>query len=468
MAKPRIGVLALARATFDVAYAERVAAGAFAVLDGMAVELVGPRDLLFDAASIEAALPALRAAELDLLLILQVTFTDATMTVAAANAVDAPLALWSFPEPRTGGRLRLNSLCGINLAGHALGRAGRACAFLHRAADDAGDDLLAILAGGNGATSSAAGPAGEAHEIQADARAGAVLKRLAESRIAVVGRHPDGFDTCRYDPAAMKALCGTEVTGIALDEVFAAADAVPDDTTATIRGNVAARITGMAAMEPAPLDGTLKVYAALKTIARDRGIAGFAVRCWPEFFTEHGCAACGAMSLLNDDMTPCGCEADVYGTLTTLALQATALEPAFIADLVDIDRAGDTGVFWHCGLAPLAMADPAFAPRAAVHSNRKKPLLMEFPLKPGRVTIARFSQARGRTQLMIGGAEMLSAPLAFSGTAGVVRFDRPAGAVLDTIMAEGLEHHYSLVYGDHRATLRALAARLDIPVLALC
>ncbi|MEE8270739.1 MAG: fucose isomerase, partial [Alphaproteobacteria bacterium] len=59
-------------------------------------------------------------------------------------------------------------------------------------------------------------------------------------------------------------------------------------------------------------------------------------------------------------------------------------------------------------------------------------------------------------------------PLAFSGTAGVVRFDRPAGAVLDTIMAEGLEHHYALVYGDHRATLRALAARLDIPVLALC
>jgi len=38
---------------------------------------------------------------------------------------------------------------------------------------------------------------------------------------------------------------------------------------------------------------------------------------------------------------------------------------------------------------------------------------------------------------------------------------------LDTIMAEGLDHHISLTYGDHLQALLALARMLDMPVLRL-
>ena len=62
---------------------------------------------------------------------------------------------------------------------------------------------------------------------------------------------------------------------------------------------------------------------------------------------------------------------------------------------------------------------------------------------------------------------MLRAPLAFSGTGGVVRFDRPVTDVLDTIMGEGLEHHYGIGYGDVRAELHALADRLGLDVVVL-
>jgi hypothetical protein len=62
---------------------------------------------------------------------------------------------------------------------------------------------------------------------------------------------------------------------------------------------------------------------------------------------------------------------------------------------------------------------------------------------------------------------MLKAPLSFSGTSGVLRFDRPAAEVLDTIITEGLDHHISLTYGDHLPALLALAEMLDLPVLTL-
>ena len=98
-----------------------------------------------------------------------------------------------------------------------------------------------------------------------------------------------------------------------------------------------------------------------------------------------------------------------------------------------------------------------------VHSNRRKPLLMEFALKPGRVTIARLSQSGGAWRLVLGGGEMLQAPQSFSGTAGVARFDLPASTVLDRIVCEGLEHHYSLAYGDHRPGTARLGGGLEHP-----
>jgi L-fucose isomerase-like protein len=161
------------------------------------------------------------------------------------------------------------------------------------------------------------------------------------------------------------------------------------------------------------------------------------------------------------------CEADAYGAVTSLILQWLGHGPAFVADLVDLEPRDGTGVLWHCGLAPLSMANPDVPARATIHTNRRKPLLNEFSLRPGRVTISRLSQSRRLSRLTIGGGEMLDAPLPFSGTGGVIRFDRPVQDVLNTIMTEGHEHHYGIVYGDVRPQLRALAAQLELPVIEL-
>jgi hypothetical protein len=34
-------------------------------------------------------------------------------------------------------------------------------------------------------------------------------------------------------------------------------------------------------------------------------------------------------------------------------------------------------------------------------------------------------------------------------------------------MGEGLEHHFSLAYGDHRESLRQVANRLQLPILQI-
>ena len=460
-----IGVVAIARNTFDVPLAETVHAAARASLDALGVETVGPPVLVYAPDDLATVTAAFAGQELTQLLVLQVTFADAGMLLALAENVAAPVLLWGFPEARWGGRPRLNSLCGINLAAHALGHAGRPYGYLYAAADDR-QALAAAL------ETPPLDPLGGVDIVEAEpvaaAAAEAALDRLDAARIGLFGEPPPGFETCRFEPLWLQRVLGIAVDRVSLADLFSAARAVPPEALAPVMARARAELLGLDSLEPAPVEGTLRLYAALQQRVEQAGLAGVAVRCWPETFTEMGCAVCGAMGMLSEDGVPAACEADVMGNVTSLLLQAIAETPPFLVDLVDVDAADDSAVFWHCGLAPRSMASPATPPRADIHANRKKPLLQSFALRPGRVTVARLSQARNTPQLVLAGGEMLERPLPYCGTAGVVRFDTHASTVLGRLMALGLEHHVSIVYGEHRPTLRAVAAKLQLPVVELC
>jgi L-fucose isomerase-like protein len=463
--------MALARATFDVTHAEETASRAFATLDALDAEIVGPRSLLFDEDAARRALVDLKQKRLDLMLILQVTFTDAGITRRIAEEIEAPLAFWAFPEPRTGGRLRLNSLCGVNLAAHALGRAAHSYSWLHSApgAPEAAARIRRLFEFPPQASPrSEPAPTREAPlSATVSTRAEEALAQLKGAQLGLVGEPPDGFDTCSFEEGVLEELLGVRLERLSLDEVFRVARAQSPESVAESRARVEAELAGTRELDPASLERSLRVFGAFSDLARERGLSALAVRCWPEFFTAYGCAACGPMAMTSQGGVPCACEADVYGAVTSLLLQAITGAPPFMADLVDVDREGDSAVVWHCGLAPVSMADPDQRPRAGIHSNRRMPLLGEFALAPGRATLARLSQSRGLLRLAVAGGEMLKAPQSFSGTSGVIRFDRPAGEVLDRILEEGVEHHYSLAYGDCRAVLRAIAEKLSLPLLEL-
>jgi L-fucose isomerase-like protein len=441
----RLGLVALARTTFDIPLANEVAAQVRLHLYNAGFQLAGSEALATNLEETRTVARQLAQQPLDLLVVLQATFADSTMVMSLAEVVEAPLLLWAVPEERSGGRLRLNSFCGINLGAHALRRGGYGHDYVYAPPQDpvALDKIHALAV------------AGRAHRL------------LRQARLGRVGENPDGLDSCKLDAGALARRFGLEVVQVKLADVFEAAKNADRQQVEALEQDLGRTLDGLQALDQAAVRRTLGSYVALRQLAEEQCLAGLAVRCWPEFFTELGCAACGAMSMLSDELTPCSCEADVNGTVTQLMLQWISGEAAFGTDVVSFDLDEDVAVVWHCGLAPLSMADPAVRPRATIHSNRKLPLLMEFPLRPGRITVARLSEATGSYRLVVGSGEMLRAPLSFAGTSGVLRFDQAAAEVLDTVLSEGLEHHISLTYGDYVPSLLALAKMLDLPVLRL-
>ena len=132
----RIAFFPLIRTTFDVPLAEEMIRQARIALRTAGFEVIEPEKPINDLAQAQAAARDLLTSEVDLLLIYQATFADSTMVTALVENSEAPIFLWAIPEEWSGGRLRLNSLCGINLAGHALTLRGRKYHYAYASPQD--------------------------------------------------------------------------------------------------------------------------------------------------------------------------------------------------------------------------------------------------------------------------------------------------------------------------------------------
>jgi len=455
----KLGFLAIARPTFDVPFAESTASDALAALRDFNTNLIGEASLLMDHAAVTNAAETLNREGAEAIVVLQATFADSSLISAVSDQTSAPLILWAVPEAQVGGRLRLNSLCGINLAAYVLARRGDDYRWVYRRPDapQFSEELSEALIASRQAPAVPSGTSG----------AGQGGGWIEGKTIGVIGDRPDGFEPCDYDEAELLSLTGVKVDKIGLEDWFEAGDAASEAKLDEIQQGVAATLSGVNGLDADALRSSIALAAGLEQLAGNRGWSGVATRCWPECFTEFGGAACFANSRMSSRGMPGCCEADVYGNVTAVLLQTLSDLPPFVADLVGLDFDSNTATFWHCGMAPTELASPDEPLRATIHSNREKPLLNEFRLRPGEVTIARLSQSRNQIRMVVGAGEVLEEPLPFSGTSGVARLESDAGAVFDTIMANGLEHHYGIAYGDHRSDLISYAENIGVDVVTL-
>ena len=461
----QVAVFPLARSTFDIDFARTRSQLALERLLELS-SVVGSRQLLTEQSQLDAVLLTLDWHRIDLVVILQCTFCDASMALSIVEAAPAamPLAIWAWPEARTGARLRLNSFCGANLTAHALGLQDRQLSFFYQAPESSNQAIEDWLQGSATKVETRPPIQGNSNNTAAATQA---LERLSQAKLALIGEHPDGFTTCAYDSSELEASLGTKVEKRELGELFGLASKIDPDAVAPLRQQEKKLFANLDELSEAEVDKAIALHLALQHLVETKNYHGMAIRCWPEVFTDYGCALCASMAHVADKGVPTACEADVYGALSSLLIQHLSGSKPWLVDIVDFDFDDNTMVVWHCGSAPMAMCADVTHSQATVHSNRRKALLREFALKPGTVTFARLSQAQGKLTMVLGSGEVLQRPKSFSGTSGVIRPALAAEQMADKIIGFGLEHHVSIVYAECKTALETVAANLGIEVLDL-
>ncbi len=446
--KSKVALVSIARNTFDMSEAAAVHRRAVALLAQCGEVVSGP-DPLTTAAEALAFVQQLPR-EVGALVVVQATFADGSAVAELARGWGPGLVLWGVPEPEAAGgpepgRLRLNAFCGLNLAAYTLNRLGHPYAAVF-------------------------GPltAETATLVWRRARAFAAVAALRGRRLLTLGRPPVGFFPSEHDPAEIERRFGVRVVPLSLEEVFRRAEQVGEgELQAALARPELAGLAGLEAVPSEQVARSVRAELAVSRYAREQGVALVATECWPDFMVRYGGAACWMMSRLTDQGIPAACETDVCGAITMFLQQQLTDQAPFFADLVQVDPQRNEGVFWHCGAAPLSLAGRSGPARASVQPNRKVGLTLEFSLREGPVTIAKIGRGRDDFRLFLTTGEAVDQPARFRGNTLTVRFHRPVTQLVETILEQGLDHHYAVAYGHIDEELRWCARALQLPVIEL-
>jgi len=457
-----IGYLALARETFDVEFAESKFDKAKSILLSLCPDALGFNRLITNDITADEALLFFENNECEKIFLFQTTFTDAKFLLNFAKAINKPICIVSFPEPRTGGRLRLNSICGLNLGMHALLKSDITPAFvIIENNDEANKRLFSNFINEDNKIEDTA------WNVASISNENTVFDYTIDKQtIGIIGTRPEGFNTCDYDSSEVTNRLNVSLVDLELDDLFEEAKEVEVETIIQTKNTVSSYLQGTEELVQEEFDKSLSIYHGLENLKEKHNLDAFAIRCWPETFTEYGCASCGPMAMMNEKKVSCACEADVLGGISCNILNQMNDNPSLLVDIVDVDKSDNSLVFWHCGLAPISMAKEGTA-KSGIHSNRKKPLLHDFSLKEGEITIFRVSKARNKLQFFVLNGQVIDRPNSFSGTSGVISLGDNSVHKAEQMFKGGLEHHVAFTYGDISDKLIHFGHQMNIPTYTL-
>ena len=446
----KIAYLPLSKVNWTNGTLEDARAKARAFLCGLpGVEVVGGEKMLTLEDEAVEELARFEEARPDLIVTHFMTFSLGVVPPLYAQRLKVPVLLWSMPEPDPkGGRLQENSFCAANMNAHHMWRLR--IPYFHVHADPGTDEA--------------------ARQILRAVGVARAMKTLSRMRIGLIGGRVPGFYTSCCDEMLLRRKLGPEVKIITEHELFTVAKNLTkeelDDARNTILGDAPCHPTD--GPREGQLDKSAALFGAVRKLKDKFLVDTFAMRCWPEVILDglYGIAVCSTLGHLTNHGYLTACEGDVYGAVMMRIAQELTGEKPFFCDMIVME--GVFGVAWHCGAAPCSLCKPGFQPylrcSATVEGGGVKGVTNEFPLKPGRVTLARLGETRDGDgfRMLVAPGEGLDTDLFVRGNPLKIRFDAGCDKLREEVIGNGWEHHYALMYGDVVPQLRDLCRNLGI------
>jgi len=444
MQKAKVILIGMARPGFDTDLALQIYDQAISVLQSLSSKLMHPKKMATDPDEVEQIIQEFAAEKVDVLVVLFSTFVDGRFVEQITRVSNLPILLWSVPEPSTHGRLRLNSLTGLNSAAYILTRLERRYEYVY-------------------------GPANEltSRLIERWLKVFAVAQQLKSAKIGVIGDYPPGFFASAADALDLERRIGPQLIKLDLEMLFNKAVSVPESSCLALIEDYKEAVSGIDDLDAEQFHKSVRFTIALQDQAKALKLDALAVRCAPEFINAYGGAACAALGELNDLGIPTSCEADILGAVSMLMQHEFTGKVVFLGDLVHANEERNTFTFWHCGSGARSLASPKTGPVAGVQPNRNLAYAFNHRLKAGPVTIARLGQTKEGYRMLIAQGEALDDIENYWGTSVEVRLSQPVMELLDVIIKSGFEFHYSIVWEDITKELEALCSWLDIPITVL-
>ncbi|MFW9828042.1 MAG: L-fucose/L-arabinose isomerase family protein [Candidatus Thorarchaeota archaeon] len=415
----RIAVVCIARRTFDHLAASEIYNRIqieIKSIENVDWEII--KDLIIEIEDAQATARYFESKEIDGLICINGTFALGNLILELYQTIKKPILLWGLNElPYDGGKIRLNSICGVNLNASNLYKAG-----IRNYNIVIGDSI---------------------DENWLDAIR--ILKVFKTARLGIIGFRAKGFFNLDVDELDLYKQLGILVDHFELSNLF------NFDFDKKLKDNWKLQIKSLfdiSNISETQLDKVAELTTKIDNFMKQNNLTALALRCWPEFAENFGISPCAAMSILQSKNRILTCEGDIFGALSMLAHQAIGAETPFIADFSQINSKEDFGLLWHCGVAPCNLWDGKCIRSLDPYFAEGKGVTADFVMKPGEISMLRLDYSPGEYRMFLQKAIGIPMEKELKGTYVKVKFEQNVVEVLEKIIYNGIAHHISVVYGD--------------------
>ncbi len=303
------------------------------------------------------------------------------------------------------------------------------------------------------------------------------VKQLKELRIAQLGPIAEGFRNMYYDERDLYRILGVDVIrDLGIEDVIRASEEIDEDEVRIEYDRVKGSFASVTAPEDKIMD-SVRYYLSLRNICRDRNIKAVAFDCATKLAPLKAMTGCLVNSLLNSSGIVTGCEGDMVSTISSYILRLLSGKPTLVSDMAAYDEKDQSVLMWHCGSAPMELADDNGVTCRNVYRSefaRGTDLEDLGPItsliyKSGPVTVFRLTGEADSFYYFTG--SMFEGKKSWYGNRGWVKdlkfYKEPIAVkdLINTILVNSIQHHYPMVLEDVGDYLEELTYWLDLEKL---
>jgi len=276
---------------------------------------------------------------------------------------------------------------------------------------------------------------------------------LRFSRIGLIGEPSDWLVASDVDRAFLKGRLGIELVEIGIDELIKKIGSAEPSRKEISRFSKGAQ--GVAEPSKEELKGAVAIYTALRAMIEEHRLAACTVRCF-DLVGRVQNTGCYALSRLNDEKLPAGCEGDLQALFSLYLGSLLAKKAAFMGNIASVDTSTKKVIVAHC-TCPLSLAT-SYAIRSHFESGIGVGIAAEIPQGPctlfrlGGKRLEHLFVRQGRIESASQREDLCRTQVTLSVTEPV-----------DPLLATPLGNHHILLPGHHKETIERFFKRFLRP-----
>jgi L-fucose isomerase-like protein len=272
--------------------------------------------------------------------------------------------------------------------------------------------------------------------------------RMKRARLGVFGsREIETVPPWRLTKA-VKQVWGPRLVRFDMDELIDAIGTVDPKEAKDVAFEFAQRARCIFEPEEDALEGSAKIYLALKKLVEQHRLDGITVKCF-DLLQPCNNTGCYALARLSEEGIPAACEADILSCLGMFFIHELTSQPSFMANPSVIDVESGMIRFAHCTI-PRTMTS---AYRIRSHFESGIGTAVEGDVKPGPVTIVRIG-GRRFSEVSVASGTVRECDLIEDMCRTQVTVELPDKAFAKQLLLKPFGNHHLIVEGDHRQRIQ--------------